>query len=164
MAKPQEFERMVKDSIDYILEINDVIGLATRIPQVKFISQNIDVIVDFNNQKLYNLGIECKTINLHDRKTKNVKLNTIYTPKQQKNEREFIKKTGRKGYVIFAIKESDKLTRYFITNIYTCHRELRKININSENLKQTSKVMELYLTEYEMLDIPIKTLVIKIQE
>lgn len=150
-----EFELQVMKSLNYFLEKNDIIGIAIKHHKVKYRPQLIDVTIEFRNDNLRNLGFECKSAGLN--KTIQ-KLTSMMSLEQFNNEKNYLHKTNKNGFIIFKIKISERKSNIYIVS-FKNSLGLRKMKITDENLNNTSFVKKLEQEDVYINNIKTKIII-----
>ena len=153
--KGSKFELYVTKSLNYFLEKNDIIGLATKHHKVKYQPQMIDVTLEFKNDNLRNIGFECKSAGLN--KTIQ-KLTSMMSLEQFNNEKNYLNKTGKIGFIIFKIKISERKSNIYMVS-FKDSLGLRKIKMTDENLNNTSFVKKLEQEDVEINNTKTKVII-----
>jgi hypothetical protein len=109
-----EFERELVKSFNVFFSEHDINGIAYRIKQHRFSAQVLDVLVDSLDTKYY-LGIECKSIST-DKGASTLYFTQHFSVDKSGAHQivkidEFLKKSGRKGYLAIELRKGSGRAR-----------------------------------------------------
>lgn len=109
-----EFERELVKSFNVFFSDHNINGIAYRIKQHRFSAQILDVLVDSLDTKYY-LGIECKSIST-DKGASTLYFTQHFSVDKSGAHQivkidEFLKKSGRKGYLAIELRKGSGRTK-----------------------------------------------------